>query len=228
MTAVYQVAFFAAVARAGVALGALVAIGSGPILVGVLSWAWLRERPRKAWWLSTILCLCGLVLLTVSGAQQPAVDLVGVLLAFVAACGYAVYTVTAKRLMNSGTPAVEAMASAFSLGGLLLLPVLMFTQPSWLREPSGLAVALWLGLATTTLAYVLFGRGLQVLEAGPAATLVLAEPVVATLLGVLVLGEVLGVVGWIGAALVVVGLALQGLVSIRHGPSAAIIEDVLP
>src|SRR5690349_8220390 len=43
MTAVYQVAFFAAVARAGVALATLVTIGSGPILVGLLSWALLRE-----------------------------------------------------------------------------------------------------------------------------------------------------------------------------------------
>ena len=228
MTAVYQLAFFAGVARAGVALGALVAIGSGPVLVGILSWIVLRERPRRAWWISTALCVVGLVLLTLDGASQPTVELLGVALAFLASCGYAVYTVAAKHMMNSGTPAVEAMASAFSLGAVLLLPVLLFTRPTWLAEPSGLAVALWLGLATTTLAYVLFGRGLRVLDAGPAATLVLAEPVVATLLGVLLLGETIGVMGWVGAGLVVIGLGLLGTTAVRHGPDAAIIEEMLP
>jgi DME family drug/metabolite transporter len=48
------------------------------------------------------------------------------------------------------------------------------------------------------------------------ATLVLAEPVVATLLGVLVLGERLGPVGWLGWLLVIAGLALQGVDSARR------------
>jgi DME family drug/metabolite transporter len=76
-------------------------------------------------------------------------------------------------------------------------------------------MALWLGLATTTVAYVLFGRGLRHLPAGPVTTLVLAEPVVATVLGVVVLGETLTVLGWIGAALVLAGLVLQGVVASR-------------
>ena len=42
---------------------------------------------------------------------------------------------------------------------------------AWLATPSGLAMALWLGLATTTLAYVLFGRGLRHLPAGPIRTM---------------------------------------------------------
>ena len=79
----------------------------------------------------------------------------------------------------------------------------------------GLAVALWLGLATTTVAYVLFGRGLRVLPTGPVATLVLAEPLVATMLGVLLLGERLDATAWAGAALVAAGLGLQGVVSVR-------------
>jgi DME family drug/metabolite transporter len=63
---------------------------------------------------------------------------------------------------------------------------------------------------TTTVAYLLFVRGLAVLPAGPVTTLVLAEPVVATALGVLVLGERLPAAAAIGALLVLVGLAVQG------------------
>jgi DME family drug/metabolite transporter len=82
-------------------------------------------------------------------------------------------------------------------------------------------MALWLGLATTTVAYVLFGRGLRNLPAGPVTTLVLAEPVVATVLGVVVLGEHLVPLGWVGAALVLAGLALQGVASTRSSRTSA-------
>ena len=230
MTAAYQLCFFAGVARAGVALATLVTIGSGPILVGALSWMVLRERPTPVWWLSTLICVVGLALLTWDGQERPGVDGTGLLLALGAGFGYAVYTVAAKRLMNGGTQPVEVMAAAFGLGALVLLPVLLTSGVGWMASISGAAVAVWLGLATTTVAYVLFGRGLRVLPAGPAATLVLAEPVVATLLGVLVLGERLGVGGWVGAAFVAAGLALLGLTSMRQGAARGpnVVEGALP
>jgi DME family drug/metabolite transporter len=219
-TALYQVCFFAGVSRAGVALGTLVTIGSGPVFTGLLSWVLLRERPRASWVLATSICVLGLALLVGSGAEAP--DVGGLALALVSGFGYAVYTVAAKRLMNEGHRSDEVMAAAFGLGGALLLPVLL-TQPlAWLATPSGVVMALWLGLATTTLAYVLFGRGLRHLPAGPVTTLVLAEPVVATVLGVVVLGERLTPLGWFGAALVLAGLALQGAVAARgRGQSIA-------
>ncbi|MBI1378590.1 MAG: EamA family transporter [Frankiales bacterium] len=225
-TALYQVCFFGGVSRAGVALGTLVTIGSGPVFTGLLSWLMLRERPQASWALATTVCVVGLALLVASGASSPSVDPVGLLLALASGFGYAVYTVAAKRLMNEGHRSDEVMAASFGLGGALLLVVLV-TQPiAWVSTPSGLAMALWLGLGTTTLAYVLFGRGLHHLPAGPVTTLVLAEPVVATLLGVLVLDETLAPAGWVGAACVLAGLALQGVVASR-GPRARFVEDDL-
>jgi DME family drug/metabolite transporter len=110
----------------------------------------------------------------------------------------------------------EVMASAFGLGGLLLLPVLALQPVAWLTTPGGVALAGYLGLVTTALAYVLFGRGLAVLPAGPVTTLVLAEPLVATALGVGLLDERLGIAGVAGAALVLAGLVLQALAAGRR------------
>lgn len=226
MTAVYQVTFFGGVHLAGVALGTLVTIGSGPVFTGLLSWALLRERPQASWVVATAVCVVGLALLVGSGASAPGNDARGLLLALGAGLGYAVYTVGAKHLINHGHRSDDVMTAAFVLGGLVLLPLLL-TQPlAWLATPKGLVMALWLGLATTTLAYVLFGRGLRHLPAGPVTTLVLAEPVVATFLGVVVLGESLALLGWVGAALVLAGLALQGVVSARRGGEVAA-EDAL-
>ena len=50
-------------------------------------------------------------------------------------------------------------------------------------------MALWLGAVPTALAYILFASGLRHLPANEVATLTLAEPVTAALLGAVVLGE---------------------------------------
>lgn len=140
----------------------------------------------------------------------------GLLLALGAGLAYAVYTVAARQLIVGGDASATVMASAFGLGGFLFVPVLL-TQPlGWLTTPGGIALAAYLGVLTTGLAYVLFGRGLAVLPAGPVTTLVLAEPLVATALGVTLLDERLGTVGLVGAALVLAGLVLQGVSASRR------------
>lgn len=216
-TATYQVCFFAGVERAGVALGTLVTIGSGPVFAGLLAALLLRERPGQVWVAATALCVLGLALLSLSGGTGRG-DAGGLLLALASGLAYAAYTVAAKHLLAAGQDSASVMASAFGLGGLVLLPVLALQPLSWLTRPSGVALAAYLGLVTTTLAYLLFGRGLAVLPAGPVTTLVLAEPLVATALGVGLLGERLAVAGVIGAGLVLTGLVLQGAAVTRRGP----------
>ena len=217
-TALYQVFFFAGVERTGVALGTLVTIGTGPVFAGLLGAVLLRERLQPSWAVATGACVCGLALLTLGGAAGGRADPWGLLLAVASGAGYAAYTVAAKHLIDRGAPSAEVMAAAFGLGGLLLLPVLLSAPLGWLTTPGGVALAAYLGLGTTTVAYVLFGRGLAVLPAGPVTTLVLAEPLVATALGVGLLGERLPATGLAGAALVLVGLALQGVAASRRGP----------
>ena len=215
-TALYQVCFFAAVDATGVALGTLVTIGSGPVFAGLLGAVLLREPVQASWLVATGTCVGGLALLTLAGGRDGTADPVGLALALASGAAYAAYTVAAKQLLRTGGASADVMASAFALGGLLLLPLLA-TQPlGWLATPGGWLLAGYLGLVTTTAAYLLFGRGLAVLAAGPVTTLVLAEPLVATALGVGVLDERLPASGVAGAALVLAGLALQGVASTRR------------
>lgn len=206
-TAAYQVCFFAGVDRAGVAIGTLVAIGSGPVLTGLLAVVVLRERPSRAWLVATAVCVAGLALLT-GGGDRP--DAIGVLLALLAGAAYAAYTVLAKQQLDAGHAPATVMAAAFGLGGLLSAPLLLTQPVSWLATGEGVALAAYLGLVTVTLAYLLFVRGLAVLPAGPVTTLVLAEPVVATALGLVVLDEHLDALSALGVGLVLAGLLVQG------------------
>jgi DME family drug/metabolite transporter len=202
----YQLAFFSAVARTGVAVGTMVAIGSAPVLAGLLAWLASGERPARRWYAATVLAVAGGALLAVAG-QAVRFSPGGVALALAAGAAYAVYTVAAKRLLARHGQ-VEVMGLLFAGGALLLAPLLVLLPLGWLATPRGTLAALHLGLAATAAAYVLFAAGLQRVTVATAATVSLAEPLTAATLGVALLGERLTAAGLAGAALLVGGLAL--------------------
>ena len=184
--AVYQLAFFAAVKDTGVAVGTIVAIGSGPMFAGAFEWALDRRVPSRGWAAATALAIAGVTMLAGGGAS---ISVPGVALALVAGASYATYTISAKRMLAEGHAPETVMAVAFGLGALLLAPVLAGTGAGWLTHADGLGLAVFLGVVPTALAYLLFARGLKRLTAAETATLTLAEPLTAALLGMIVLSE---------------------------------------
>jgi len=208
----YQALFFMGTARTGVAVGTLISLAVAPFLAGVLGWAMREGAPGWVWALSTVIAVVGVALLVSSSLTSG--EPMG--MAFAAGAGgcYAVYTVLGVRLARSGLPASAVLAASFAVAALVLLPAALTS--TWWFSGDGIVAVLWLGLATTTAAYLLFGIGLRELQPGHIATLNLFEPAVATVLGVLVLAETIGTVGWIGCFLIVGALALLGTAENRR------------
>lgn len=202
--AVYQVAFFTGVARAGVALGTVVAIGSAPVVAGLLAWAARREPPTARWWAATALAVVGVALIA---GRPEEVDQGGVIFAVLAGVAYAVATLASKYLLDVMAP-TAAMAAMFGVAAVLLLPLLAGADLGWLTTPGGLLAALWLGLGATTASYIAFARGLRHATVGQATTIALAEPATATLLGFLLLAERPPLPAWAGIGLVITGLTI--------------------
>lgn len=206
--ALYQLCFFNAVRLTGVAIGTLVAIGSAPVLTGIADVAVHRRRPGPRWFAATMLAVLGAGVL-LAGGDRGDTDPGGVLLAVGAGGSYALLTLASKSLLDEGWRPVPAMAAAFGVGALLLLPLLLGAPLwSWTSTPRGAAAVLWLGVAATALAYVSYARGLRDLTPPTVATLSLAEPLTAALLGVAVLGERPGPPAAVGGVLVVAGLLI--------------------
>jgi DME family drug/metabolite transporter len=205
--AIYQLSFFAAVDRTGVAVGTVVALGSAPALAGITG-RLLDHQPLTGRWAGATALACSGVLLLVLAGGDTSVDPLGIGLAICSGTGYATYTVLAKRVLRLGHAPERVMAASFGLGALLLLPILALGDVSWLGTAGGLTMALFLGAIPTALAYILFARGLRHLTPGETATLTLAEPLTATGLGILALGERPGAVAALGAGLVLAGLLL--------------------
>lgn len=205
--AAYQASFFAAVDRAGVALGTLVAIGSGPVFTGLVALVAAGERPVPRWYPATGLAVVGCALLLAPGGDRT-VDTLGLALALGAGLSYAVYTVAAKALLERRIPGPTVMAAFFLGGAVVLAPALLATGTDDLTGARGMAMTLWLGLATVSLAYLLFTAGLARLRSSTVATLSLTEPLTAAFLGVVVLGERPGPVAAGGALVLLSGLVV--------------------
>jgi len=203
---VYQLSFFAAVNLTGVAVGTVVAIGTGPAAAGALGRVVNGERLTGRWALATVCAAAGVVLLAGDGGGT--VEPAGIALAVTAGLGYATCTVLSKRLIAAGSAPEGVMAAGFGGAAVLLVPVLALAGPGFLTSAGGLGLAVYLGAIPTALAYVLFSRGLRSLTSGETATLVLAEPLTAAALGIVALGEQPSVAAGIGAGLVLAGLAV--------------------
>ena len=206
LTAGYQLCFFAAVAKTGVAIGTVVGIGSAPIAGGLLGFLFGGETLRRRWYLATLLAITGCVLLGLTGGEVRA-DLFGIVLAIGAGAFYAAFALVLKDLLQ-GQPLLGVTALVFCLGALLLSPLLLRTDSAWLLQPRSLVVALHLGVAATACAYILFSRGLRTVPVSAATTLSLAEPMTAACLGILVLGEQLNLPAFAGIALIFSGLVV--------------------
>jgi DME family drug/metabolite transporter len=140
----------------------------------------------------------------------------GVLLAFGAGCAMATYNVAAKQLMESGSALLDVLTGTFLLGGTLLIPLLVVQPLGWLVTADGILIAVYLGAATMALANTFMAIGLKRLRPGPVTTLTLADPLTATFLGFIVLGENLSIPSQLGLVLVALGLLLQGAASAKR------------
>jgi len=205
-TASYQLCFFAAVARTGVAVGTIVGIGSAPVIGGFLGRVFRGETLSRRWMIATSLAIAGCSLLSLSGGDI-AIDPVGILLAVGAGAAYAAYTLMIKGLLEKHAPNA-VMALVVCLGAILISPVLVNCELDWLLQPRSIGVVIHLGLATMALSYWLFARGLQTVQVATAVTLSLAEPMTAATLGIVVLGEQLNAQAFTGISLIFAGLVV--------------------
>jgi len=205
---VYTLAFYAGMHDAGVAVGNTVALGSGPLFAGVIEWVATKRAPHRGWFVALGIATIGLVCVGVARGGSNSVGFTGVLLAVLAGIAYALYSVAGSRVIAAGADFRGSMGSVFGAGALPLLAVLMTTGLPLVNNPENLVRGAYLALGPLVLAYLLFGYALTRASASLVTLVTLLEPVFATILAVVVLGEALPPVGWFGVGLLVTGVAV--------------------
>ncbi|MGZ0721381.1 threonine/homoserine exporter RhtA [Kluyvera cryocrescens] len=165
-------------------LGIAVALEfTGPLAVALFS----SRRPVDFIWV--ILAVTGLWFLLPLGQDVAHVDLTGALLALGAGAGWAVYILAGRRAGEEHGPATVAMGSLIAAIIFVPLGAIQATEAlwHWTLLPVGLAIA----ILSTALPYTLEMIALTRLPTRTFGTLMSMEPAIATLSGLIFLGETL-------------------------------------
>ncbi len=214
--AVYNLAFFAGVRLTGVALGTAVALGSGPVWAGLLQALWTRRWPAPVWWLGTAVAVTGGVLMSLGGAAAGGLrtDAAGLGLCLLSGLAWGLYSLLNAELLRH-MPAGRVTLWAFSVAALIALPVAAWDSAWPVLQTADLVAVSYVGVLTAGVAYLLFSHALRHISPATGVTLALAEPVVAFVLAVWVVGEQPGAWAVPGLLLVLAGVALVVRVELR-------------
>ncbi|MGW0362757.1 DMT family transporter [Streptomyces sp. NPDC002990] len=188
----FQAAYFAAVRETGLAVGTVVTLGAGPVLIALGARFWMGERLGRGGVVAVVGALAGLAVL-VLGSGGAEVRPLGVGWALLSAFGYAAMTLRARWLGRRGAGGDPLVTTAWSVavGTVCLLP--LAAVEGLLPHTAELARVLWLlvyvATVPTALAYALYFTGAAAVRAATVSVVMLIEPVSAAVIAVLVLGE---------------------------------------
>ncbi len=214
LAALYQACYFASVALTSVGLATMVTLGSAPVLVLAAEALRYRRRPDRASCIAIVLAVLGLAVLLglpLSGDAATAGGVgLGGLLAVVSAAGFAGITLLGRRPVE-GLDGPATVGLGFTVGAVLLGSVCAATVGlGFTPTPTTIGLLVYLGAVPTALAYALYFAGLRGVPAASATVVAVLEPLTASVLGSLVLGERLGPAGMAGAALLCLAVLVAG------------------
>ncbi|MEU2164772.1 DMT family transporter [Streptomyces chengbuensis] len=212
---VFQSAYFAAVEQTGLAVGTVVTLGAGPVLIALGARITMGERLGGGGIAAVAGALTGLVVLVLGGGSGTVRPL-GVTLAVVSAAGYAAITLITRRLGRDGAgpDPLSTTLWTFVVGAVGLLPAALVEGllPHTAEPVRVLGMLVYIAAVPTALAYALYFAGAAVVRAATVSVIMLLEPVSAAVLAVTALNERLTsatVAGTVVLLAAVVGLAWQ-------------------
>lgn len=189
---------------------AAVLLYTAPIFVMLMAAVFFRERITRVKVIALICAFAGCVLVSgVGGNVTPIAVITGLGAGF----GYALYSIFGTfALRRYATLTVIAYTFLIASIGCVLLCDLgaigAYVQAAPLPN---VAYMILFGVVSCVIPYLLYTKGLEKVEAGKASILASVEPVVATLVGVIVFREALTVSNACGVLLVLTAIVLLNL-----------------
>lgn len=188
-------------------MGAIIT-SSTPAFMVIFARLLLKERLTLKKGLSVCLATIGVFLIVGVGHVNLSSKLGGISL-LIAALTWALMSVLIKRVPSEYSQIVVTTYSilvALIVLTPFVLPRLYAIPISELTHPAIWGGVLYLGIVSTAGGFLLWNRGLQMLNASSGGIFFFFQPVVGTLLGWLILGESIGVTFWIGSILILTGV----------------------
>ena len=196
-------------------------VGTMPVILAVGAALFAHERMDRTGWIALAASTLGAGLIALgghhtAGAGQP--TLTGDLLTVVSLIIALGWILLNKQLMEKHS-AIVITAYGLFVGTLMLaviVPIGWGFPPIHHISAKAWAASAAAGILCTATTTFLWNYGLTQVPASQAGILLNMEPLVGSLLGIFILGEILGPSAWIGAALILTGAVTLTLHSKTH------------
>lgn len=206
----FNFCYFSTIARMNLSAAAIL-LYTSPIFVMLMSLIFFHERLTAKKLLALGLAFSGCCLVSGLASAAEALSLGGLLLGLGSGFGYALYSIFSRVSLNQGLGSMTITNYTFlfaAIGGAFFTDFRTIAAALARHGLPLLGFLILYCIVTTVLPYLLYTAGLSHVENGPASVLASVEPVVATLLGLLVYRETPTLPAFIGMALVLAALAL--------------------
>lgn len=205
----FNICYFTTIQHATLAAASML-LYTAPCFVMLMSALFFKEKITAQKLAALALAFAGCAL--VSGFSGGEITLFALLTGIGSGFGYATYSIFGKvALEKYDTFTVIFYTFVVSGFGLLAFARPLDTFFAVTEEPSSLAAALGLGLVSTVMPYICYTGGLKYVEAGKASVLAFAEPMVATVAGVVIFHETLHMKNAAGILLIFTAIVLLNI-----------------
>jgi inner membrane transporter RhtA len=165
---------------------------------GPLAVALLNSRGRSS---ATGAVIAGAGVVAIA-RPEPTTDYIGIALGLVAACSWAAY-ILLNRIVGFRISGVQGTATATGISALLFLPVGVWVLITTRPDAPTLLYAVGAGVLASTIPFVVDLVALRRMPANLFGILMSVNPVLAALVGAILLHEALGAIEWVGIALII-------------------------
>ena len=178
-------------------------------LIGVLL---LKKRPGRRAWLAIFLALGGSVIIAMADTAAGSDALRGDLLALSGAFFVAVYTMIGSVCRKTVSTNVYTFLVYLASAITVLLIALAGGQPLVGYDSVNYFTGFGMAVFCTLMGHSVFSWGLKYLSAAFVSTAKLMEPVFASVLGLIIFGEVPGMLTVVGGAIIILAIILYSRV----------------
>lgn len=209
----FNIMYFMTITTLNLSMAAIL-LYTGPFFVVILSRIFFGEKFTIFKIIALVIASIGCILTTgiiqeiINGNSLKSMPLIGIVTGFCSGFGYALYSIFGKialKKYHANTVTFYTFAiAAISLGPFCINE--KFIQQA--THSNILFSAIGIGLISTLLPFLLYTTGLRKVQPGKASIMTFSEPMVATVVGVVVFREELSVMGVMGICLIFVGLVV--------------------
>jgi drug/metabolite transporter (DMT)-like permease len=191
-------------------------VNFAPILVAVFAGFFLGEGFPRPLVVGLVIAFTGVVLIALGGSGVGTNDRLGVGLGLLAAVLYAAGVLLQKVALRT-VNAIAATWVGCAVGMVATAPfAVKAVDEIAVAPPMALGGVIFLGIGPTAIAFLTWAYALNRTDAGRTAATTLAVPAIAILMSWLFLGEVPTLLGFVGGAMALGGVAISRRRSLRR------------